>query len=70
MDVSVELDTGQQDSEELEEPIGNMLNHNLVQALMASATLVPADLALLDGWDYESFSPARRELSRAAWSVR
>ena len=39
------------DKEELEEPIGNMLNHNLIRALMASATLTPADLALLDGWD-------------------
>lgn len=37
--------------EDLEEPIGNMLNHNLIQALMASGTLVPSDLALLDGWD-------------------
>lgn len=37
--------------EDLDEPIGNMLNHNLIQALMASATLTPADLALLDGWD-------------------
>lgn len=37
--------------EELAEPIGNMLNHNLIHALMASATLTPADLALLDGWD-------------------
>lgn len=37
--------------EDLVEPIGNMLNHNLIQALMASATLTPADLALLDGWD-------------------
>lgn len=37
--------------EELDEPIGNMLNHNLIQALMATATLTPADLALLDGWD-------------------
>ena len=39
------------DKEELEEPIGNMLNHNLIEALMASATLTPTDLALLDGWD-------------------
>lgn len=37
--------------QELDEPIGNMLNHNLIQALLASATLTPADLALLDGWD-------------------
>ncbi|HVV19637.1 MAG TPA: FHA domain-containing protein [Pseudonocardiaceae bacterium] len=37
--------------EELVEPIGNMLNHNLIQALMSSATLVPTDLTLLDGWD-------------------
>ena len=37
--------------EDLDEPIGNMLNHNLIQALMASATLMPSDLALLDGWD-------------------
>lgn len=38
-------------SEELVQPIGNMLNHNLVQALMSTSTLVPADLSLLDGWD-------------------
>lgn len=37
--------------EELTEPIGNMLNHNLVRALMSSATLMPSDLTLLDGWD-------------------
>ena len=37
--------------EELREPIGNMLNHNLIQALLASATLVPSDLTLLDDWD-------------------
>jgi hypothetical protein len=37
--------------EELDEPIGNMLNHNLIQALLASATLKPTDLALLDSWD-------------------
>jgi hypothetical protein len=37
--------------EDLMEPIGNMLNHNLIQALMASATLMPSDLTLLDGWD-------------------
>jgi hypothetical protein len=37
--------------EELVEPIGNMLNHNLVQVLMSTSTLVPADLKLLDGWD-------------------
>lgn len=36
---------------ELDQPIGNMVNHNLIQALMANATLTPADLALLDGWD-------------------
>jgi hypothetical protein len=36
---------------ELDQPIGNMLNHNLIQALMANATLTPADLALLDDWD-------------------
>jgi hypothetical protein len=35
--------------EDLVEPIGNMLNHNLVQTLMASATLIPSDLTLLDG---------------------
>jgi hypothetical protein len=37
--------------EELVEPIGNMLNHNLVEALMVSATLLPSDLSALDGWD-------------------
>lgn len=31
----------------LSEPIGNALNHNLIQALLRSATLVPADLDLL-----------------------
>jgi hypothetical protein len=37
--------------EELVEPIGNMLNHNLVQVLMSTSTLVPSDLKSLDGWD-------------------
>ena len=37
--------------EELVEPIGNMLNHNLIQALMSTSTLAPSDLKLLDGWD-------------------
>jgi hypothetical protein len=37
--------------EDLDEPIGNMLNHNLIQVLMARATLTSSDLALLDGWD-------------------
>lgn len=34
--------------EELGEPIGNTLNHNLIQKLMESTTLVPPDLQLLD----------------------
>ncbi|AUG81042.1 hypothetical protein CFP65_6386 [Kitasatospora sp. MMS16-BH015] len=29
------------------EPVGNTLNHNLIQALLTSATLLPGDLALL-----------------------
>jgi hypothetical protein len=37
--------------EDLQEPIGNMLNHNLIQALITSATLVPSDLTMLDDWD-------------------
>lgn len=35
-------------SEEVPQPIGNMLNHNLIQELMMSATLVPRDLDLID----------------------
>jgi hypothetical protein len=31
--------------------IGNLLNHNLIQALLANATLVPPDLTMMDGWD-------------------
>lgn len=34
--------------DQLCEPIGNMLNHNLLQELTRSATLVPRDLDLLD----------------------
>lgn len=34
--------------DQLSEPIGNMLNHNLLQELTRSATLVPRDLDLLD----------------------
>ncbi len=34
--------------EEIGEPIGNMLNHNLIQELLQSSTLTPADLCLLD----------------------
>jgi hypothetical protein len=36
---------------DLPEPIGNLLNHNLIEALMSTATLTPSDLILLDGWD-------------------
>jgi hypothetical protein len=32
---------------EMPEPVGNTLNHNLITALLRSATLTPADLALL-----------------------
>ena len=32
---------------EMPEPVGNTLNHNLITALLRSATLAPADLALL-----------------------
>ncbi|MBO2456272.1 FHA domain-containing protein [Actinomadura violacea] len=35
--------------EEVPPPIGNALNHNLIIELLVTATLVPADLALLDG---------------------
>ncbi|WP_082310733.1 FHA domain-containing protein [Nonomuraea sp. SBT364] len=34
--------------EEIPPPIGNTLNHNLIIALLASATISPADLRLLD----------------------
>jgi hypothetical protein len=34
--------------EEVGEPIGNTLNHNLIRELMESTTLVPPDLHLLD----------------------
>jgi hypothetical protein len=34
--------------EEVGEPVGNLLNHNLIRELMLSTTLVPRDLALLD----------------------
>ncbi|MGH3542893.1 MAG: FHA domain-containing protein [Pseudonocardiaceae bacterium] len=33
---------------EVGEPVGNMLNHNLIRELMGSTTLVPLDLQLLD----------------------
>jgi hypothetical protein len=29
------------------EPVGNTLNHNLIQALLRNTTLMPADLRLL-----------------------
>ncbi|MBF6175152.1 hypothetical protein [Nocardia blacklockiae] len=35
-------------ADEVPQPIGNMLNHNLIQQLMQSGTLVPRDLALID----------------------
>lgn len=35
--------------EEVGEPVGNMLNHNLLTELLVSTTLVPPDLNLLDG---------------------
>ncbi|GLZ78163.1 hypothetical protein Afil01_29700 [Actinorhabdospora filicis] len=35
------------------EPVGNTLNHNLIQALLRAATLTPADLHVLDGGDGE-----------------
>jgi hypothetical protein len=38
---------------EMPEPVGNTLNHNLITALLRSATLTPADLALLQ--DDEEF---------------
>ena len=34
--------------EEVGEPVGNSLNHNLIQELMLSMTLVPRDLTLID----------------------
>lgn len=34
--------------EEVGEPVGNSLNDNLIRALMASTTLVPMDLSLID----------------------
>lgn len=34
--------------EEVGEPVGNALNHNLIRVLMESTTLVPPDLRLLD----------------------
>ncbi|WP_231950752.1 FHA domain-containing protein [Allokutzneria albata] len=38
--------------EEVGEPVGNSLNDNLLRELMLSTTLVPPDLALLDGDDF------------------
>ncbi|MET9965087.1 FHA domain-containing protein [Streptomyces sp. NPDC006356] len=35
--------------EEVGEPVGNALNDHLIRALLASTTLVPMDLALVDG---------------------
>ena len=35
-------------SDEVEPPIGNALNHNLIIALLAKAVLTPQDLRLLD----------------------
>lgn len=35
--------------EEVGEPVGNALNHNLLTELVASTTLVPPDLTILDG---------------------
>lgn len=35
--------------EEVGEPVGNTLNHNLVRELLISMTLLPADLQLIDG---------------------
>jgi hypothetical protein len=34
--------------DEVSEPVGNSLNHNLIQALLASGTLSPAQLSLLE----------------------
>jgi len=34
--------------EEVGEPVGNTLNHNLLTELVQSSTLVPPDLAVLD----------------------
>lgn len=34
--------------EEVGEPVGNTLNHNLIEELLMSTTLVPMDLALID----------------------
>ncbi|HZE40069.1 MAG TPA: hypothetical protein VE172_14780 [Stackebrandtia sp.] len=35
--------------DEVGEPVGNTLNHNLIRELMESTTLVPTDLRLLEG---------------------
>ena len=37
--------------EEVGEPVGNMLNHNLIQALLRTATIAPDDLALVEPAD-------------------
>lgn len=34
--------------EEVGEPVGNTLNHNLIMELLRSTTLVPSDLNLLE----------------------
>ena len=34
--------------EEVGEPVGNMLNHNLITELLQTRTLVPPDVLLLD----------------------
>ncbi|HEX4787158.1 MAG TPA: hypothetical protein VH372_01765 [Actinospica sp.] len=40
---------------EMQEPVGNTLNHNLITALVRTATLTPQDLALLGDEDDEGW---------------
>ncbi|MGW0484183.1 hypothetical protein [Nonomuraea sp. NPDC003214] len=44
--------------EEIPPPLGNTLNHNLIIALLASATITPSDLRLLDEPDPPPEEPA------------
>jgi hypothetical protein len=46
--------------EEVGEPVGNTLNHNLIRELMESTTLVPPDLQLLDCGLAEEEAPEAR----------
>ncbi|MGP3933088.1 hypothetical protein [Nonomuraea sp. KM88] len=44
--------------EEIPPPLGNTLNHNLITELLATSTIGPSDLVLLDGPDTTGAPPA------------